>query len=238
MKYYLIVMCLVLFGALETKGEMKQERNERTRLVLFQDKASYTIGRNLGVKLRRDELQINRELLIKGLEDGLSGALTFLTEEQIQSVVADLREHHKAKKQERFSAGSEANKERSREFLVANANRKEVIVLPNGLQYEIINRGTGRVPGSGDYVNIHYRSSVIGDEVVVCTYGRKEPVRLQVSNTIDGLREALELMQEGAKWKIYVPPQLAYGANGNGGMVGPNAVLICEIELISIQDNE
>jgi len=129
----------------------------------------------------------------------------------------------------------EKNLKEGEAFLQENAKREGVVALPSGLQYEVIEEGTGKSPKPGDEVTVHYRGTLVDGTVFDSSYERGEPVTFPVEGVIPGWTEALQLMKEGAKWKLFIPPSLAYGERGAGQVIGPNATLLFEVELISVQ---
>lgn len=119
-------------------------------------------------------------------------------------------------------------------FLAENKGKEGVITLPSGLQYRVVQEGAGKTPGANDTVTTHYRGSFIGGKEFDSSYSRNEPTSFPVGGVIRGWTEALMLMKEGAKWELFIPPDLAYGAQGAGHVIGPNETLVFDIELISV----
>jgi len=141
--------------------------------------------------------------------------------------------------QEHFKAIQEIKQQESRQqglkFLSENGKRKEVVTLPSGLQYEVIKEGNGANPGATDRVKCHYHGTLIDGTVFDSSVQRGEPAVFPVDGVIKGWVEALQLMQEGSKWRLFVPSELAYGSQGAGGVIGPDATLIFEVELLKIE---
>lgn len=125
--------------------------------------------------------------------------------------------------------------ERAEKFLMENKAKEDVKTLPSGLQYKVIKDGTGKTPKLTDTVSTHYRGTLLDGTEFDSSYKRNEPAEFPVSGVIKGWTEALQLMKEGAKWVLYVPPKLAYGERGAGGIIGPNETLIFEIELLKVK---
>jgi FKBP-type peptidyl-prolyl cis-trans isomerase FklB len=140
--------------------------------------------------------------------------------------------------QSRQSAGkgamAEANKQEGEAFLAQNKNREGVTTLPSGLQYMVLQEGHGASPGPTDKVTTHYHGTLIDGTVFDSSYERGQPATFPVNGVISGWTEALQRMQEGAKWRLFLPANLAYGAQGAGEDIGPNATLIFDVELISV----
>jgi FKBP-type peptidyl-prolyl cis-trans isomerase FklB len=138
-----------------------------------------------------------------------------------------------------LTAGCEAQNnnpiERAEKFLMENKAKEGVKTLESGLQYKVIKEGTGKTPKLTDTVSTHYRGTLLDGTEFDSSYKRNEPAEFPVSGVIKGWTEALQLMKEGAKWVLYVPPKLAYGERGAGGIIGPNETLIFEIELLKVK---
>ena len=132
----------------------------------------------------------------------------------------------------------EQNKKEGEAFLSANKKKEGVVTLPSGLQYQVIKPGTGKKPKAADTVTVHYRGTLISGKEFDSSYRRGKPVTFPVNGVIRGWIEALQLMQEGAKWQLFIPSDLAYGQRGAGPDIGPNATLVFEVELISVQEKK
>lgn len=207
----------------------------RPKPEALQDKASYIIGLNLGQSLKTQEVPCTPDLLIQGLRDGLAGANPLLTPEEIQAAMQEFQGQMMAQQQAKRQADSEKNLKASQAFLDQNKARKEVKTTASGLQYEVIKEGSGEAPKPTDQVTVNYRGTLPDGKVFDSSYDRGEPATFPVNGVIPGWVEALQLMKPGSKYKIYLPPALAYGENGAGGDIGPNQALVFEVEMISIQ---
>jgi FKBP-type peptidyl-prolyl cis-trans isomerase FklB len=128
----------------------------------------------------------------------------------------------------------ERNRDVGEAFLAENGKRPEVIVTPSGLQYELVSEGAGEMPGPADVVLVHYRGATIRGEVFDSTWENGQPIEIPLNRVIPGWAEGLRMMREGGKAKLYIPPNLAYGERGAGGLIGPNSVLVFDVELLSI----
>jgi len=199
------------------------------------EKISYSIGMDIGGNLKRGSVEVDPDLLAKGLKDSYGGGKTILTEDQARQAIAEFQKTLMAKQAETMQKLSEKNKADGEKFLAENAKKEGVKTLPSGLQYKEIKAGTGKTPKSTDTVTTHYKGTLIDGTEFDSSYKRGEPVSFPVSGVIAGWTEALQLMKEGAKWQLFVPPNLAYGERGAGREIGPNATLIFEVELISIK---
>jgi FKBP-type peptidyl-prolyl cis-trans isomerase FklB len=200
------------------------------------DKVSYAIGLNIGKSLRKDSVDVDPAIFVRGLRDAISGAKTLLTEEEMKSVMTTLQGELRKQQEETARAAGEINKKAGEAFLADNKTKDGVVTLPSGLQYKIITAGTGPKPAATDSVVCNYRGTLIDGTEFDSSYKRGQPATFPVIGVIKGWTEAVQLMPVGSKWQLFVPSDLAYGDRGAGPDIGPNATLIFEVELLSIQD--
>jgi FKBP-type peptidyl-prolyl cis-trans isomerase FklB len=206
--------------------------NAQEKVVLKnqKEKISYSIGlnigRNLGSDLKKQSIDIDPNIVAKGLQDALSGANPLLSNEEIQETMVAFQKEM-----------SEKQKQRGDAFLAENKKKEGVKTLTSGLQYKVVKAGSGKKPKLNDTVTVHYRGTLIDGTEFDSSFRHGKPATFPVSGVIPGWTEALPLMEEGAKWQLFIPPKLAYGERGAGGLIGPNATLIFEVELISIQES-
>ncbi|MGZ3513134.1 MAG: FKBP-type peptidyl-prolyl cis-trans isomerase N-terminal domain-containing protein [Thermodesulfobacteriota bacterium] len=210
--------------------------NAQEKLVFKnqKDKISYIVGMDIGNNLKKQSIGVNPKVLAKGIEDALAGAKPLLTEQEIQETMMAFQKEMLAKQAE----VAKKNKTEGEAFLAENKKKEGVKTLPSGLQYKVIKAGTGKKPKSSDTVTVNYRGTLIDGTEFDSSYKRGQPATFQVSGVIPGWTEALQLMEEGAKWQLFIPSNLAYGERGAGGVIGPNATLLFEIELVSIQEKK
>jgi FKBP-type peptidyl-prolyl cis-trans isomerase FklB len=205
------------------------------KLETLMDKVSYSIGLNIGKDFKAQNIEVNPELLARGIKDAISDTKPLLTDEEIQEAIGSFQQERMAEAEEMAKAAGEKNRQEGESFLLENAKKEGVVTLPSGLQYKVIEEGTGKSPEPGDQVTVHYRGTLVDGTEFDSSYERGEPVTFPVGGVIPGWTEALQLMKEGAKWQLFIPPSLAYGEKGAGQVIGPNATLIFDVELISIQ---
>ena len=198
------------------------------------EKVSYIIGMDIGKNLKSQSLDIDQAALAKGIKDALLGGKSSLTDEEIRQTMAAFQKEMIAKRQ----ALGEKNKKEGESFLAENKKKQGVITLPSGLPYKVVTAGKGKKPKPTDTVTVQYQGTLIDGTEFDSSYRRGQPATFPVNGVIPGWTEALGLMQEGAKWQIFVPSNLAYGEKGAGGQIGPNATLIFEVELLSIQEKK
>ena len=192
------------------------------------DKFSYGLGMGIGQNLLSMGVDnMNIEDFVKALKDVLSGAKTEMSHSEAQQVV---NEHFR----KLAEAAYEQNKASGEAFLAANAKKEGVTVLPSGLQYEVIAEGNGKKPSATDRVQCHYEGTLIDGTVFDSSIKRGDPAVFGVNQVIKGWVEALQLMQEGAKWRLYIPYDMAYGEHGAGEMIPPYSALVFDVELIKV----
>jgi FKBP-type peptidyl-prolyl cis-trans isomerase FklB len=202
------------------------------------DKVSYVIGIDIGKNLKKQSIDIDPSILAKGIRDGFSGGKTLMTEQEIQETMAAFQKEMMAKQEELAKKIGEKNKKEGEAFLAENKKKEGVKTLLSGLQYKVIKAGAGKKPKATDTVTTHYRGTLIDGTEFDSSYRRGQPVSFPVNQVIPGWTEVLQLMEEGAKWQLFIPSTLAYGERGAGHHIGPNATLIFEVELISIQEKK
>lgn len=194
------------------------------------DRASYSLGVLMANNLKRDGFsELNVDAMAQGVADVLEGNELEIDAQTAQGEWQNFIQAQLAK-------AGEGTAEAGRAFLEENKKREEVTVTESGLQYEILKEGTGPKPGPTSKVKTHYHGTLIDGTVFDSSVDRGEPITFPVNGVIKGWTEALQLMPVGSKWKLYIPSDLAYGARGAGNSIGPNATLIFEVELISIED--
>lgn len=198
------------------------------------DKLSYTIGADIGSNFRAQGIAVNPQVFLNGLEDGLNGKQLQMTEKEMQEVLKRFQSDMMAKKMSEFKEMSAKNKKEGEEFLAANKKKPGVVTLPDGLQYKVLKTGTGSKPGKDDSVTVEYAGRLINGQVFDSTEKSGKPITFKVTQVIPGWTEALQLMNAGSEWEVYIPSALAYGEKGVGGPIGPNETLIFKIKLISV----
>ena len=203
------------------------------KLVDAKQRISYTIGLNIGRDFTSQGVEVDTAALMAGVRDGLGGQKPRLTDEQMLAEVKSFRETMVAKQEAKQKALADKNKAEGEAFLAKNAKEPGIVVRDSGLQYKVLKEGTGAQPKADSIVSVHYRGTLTDGTEFDSSYERNEPLTLPVGGVIPGWTEALPLMKEGAKWQLYVPAALAYGEEGAPPAIGPNAVLIFEVELLS-----
>lgn len=231
------ISALLVTSLFSFNGIMAQEKcckskkcknNQKMELKTELDSISYGLGVSIAKNLKDQGItELETTALAKGLEDAIKGNDLKLQEEEIGALLNSYMQ----KKAEEKSKGAI---DEGKNFLLKNGKRPEVKTLPSGLQYEILTVGTGAIPTAKDQVTTHYTGRLIDGTVFDSSVERGQPATFPVGGVIKGWTEALQLMPEGSKWKLYIPYDLAYGERGAGGQIGAFATLIFDIELIEI----
>ncbi|MCQ4259725.1 FKBP-type peptidyl-prolyl cis-trans isomerase [Stutzerimonas stutzeri] len=193
-------------------------------------RVSYGIGRQLGDQLRENPPPgISLDAVIVGIRDAFAGVESRVSPEHLNASFAVIRERMQAEAQRK----AEAAAGEGQAFLAENAKRDGVTTLSSGLQYEILTAGEGAKPTADDQVRTHYHGTLIDGTVFDSSYQRGQPAEFPVGGVIAGWTEALQLMGVGSKWRLYVPSELAYGAQGVGS-IPPHSVLVFDVELLAV----
>jgi FKBP-type peptidyl-prolyl cis-trans isomerase FklB len=215
---------------LNAQGWAAEEMTPKTP----KDKLSYTLGVNAGQNLQQQAIDIDPEMFARGLKDAMTGAKITLTDEEMLQIIMAFQKEAMEKQTLKMKEIAEKNKKIGEDFLAENKKKEGVKTLPSGLQYKIIKNGKGKLPKLTDKVTANYRGTLINGTEFDNSYKRGQPVKFPVNGVIPGWTEALKMMKAGSKWQLFVPPQLAYGEQGAGAIIGPNETLIFEIELLAI----
>ncbi len=208
---------------------------EQQALTTQKEKIGYAIGVDAARNFKRLGLDFDLETLIKALHDVYSGNKLLMSDEEMRTVMTAYQKEIAQKQADASKIAAEKNKKEGDAFLAANKAKEGVITLPSGLQYKILKEGNGKKPTDADTVQVHYRGTLIDGTEFDSSIKRGQPASFPVKQIIPGWREALKLMPVGSKWQLFIPPELAYGARGAGGDIGPNATLIFEVELLAIK---
>ena len=198
------------------------------------DRISYSVGHQVGGDFKRQGVELNPDLFVKGVRDAMSGAKPLMTQQEMNKTLVDLKKKIVAEGQRQKKEAAGKNLQEGKAFLAENARKKDVRTLPSGLQYQVIEKGTGASPKKTDSVTVDYKGTLIDGTEFDSSYKRGKPATFRVDGVIAGWTEALQLMKPGAKWRLFIPPDLAYGERGAGSRLGPHSALIFEVELISV----
>jgi len=199
------------------------------------DKVSYAFGVDLARDLKRQKADLNVDLLIRALTDALAGRDLVMTDEEVTATLKTVEMEQKQDFDHAKTMIALKNKKAVEAFVAENVKKEGVVTLPSGLQYKILKQGDGKMPAVDDTIVCQYTGTLIDGSEFDSSYKRNQAATVPVRGPIPGLTQALQLMPVGSKWQIFIPPHLAFGEKAVGG-IGPNAMLIFEVELISIQD--
>lgn len=201
------------------------------------EKRSYSMGADLGSKLKQQDIQVDFDQFMSGFKDALAGGPMKLADEAVREHLADLQREILLKQAERSKKLAEKNKKAGDAFLAENSRKEGVITLPSGLQYKILKQGAGKQPKPTDTVVAHYRGRTINGTEFDSSYQRNKPETFPLGDVISGWQEALQLMKAGAHWQLFIPPDLAYGDQAVGP-IEPNSVLIFDVELLEVKESD
>jgi len=226
----LIVFLLAMIGCNKPAEEKKIETEDQ--------KASYAVGYNMGIGLRDISESIDMEIVLKGMLDAVNDVETTMTNEEMQKMLQEFWQEERKKQMEKRKVQAETNKVEGEAFLKKNSQKEGVKTTESGLQYIVLKEGDGPKPKVTERVKVHYKGTLLDGTEFDSSYSRNEPAVFPLQRVIKGWTEGLQLMKVGAKYKFFVPSELAYGVNGARGAIGPNATLIFEVELLGIEPPE
>lgn len=229
LKCTLWIILLLLLSLSPCAGQEKKTSEEQ------KVRDSYSLGYEFGNGLRAQGVEIDGDVLFSAIRDGLDAKEPAIDRPEMQRTVRDLRKRIMVRQEIRFRERSEKNLEDGKAFLKENSVKAGVKTLPSGLQYKVLQEGSGPVPKASDWVAVNYRGTLINGAEFDSSYDRGEPTTLPVAGVIKGWTEALQLMKTGSKWHIFIPPDLAYGKRAFG-RIPPNSTLIFEMELLAITE--
>jgi UDP-GlcNAc:undecaprenyl-phosphate/decaprenyl-phosphate GlcNAc-1-phosphate transferase len=201
-----------------------------------QDKVNYGIGVGVARNFKSQGIDVDLDLVIRGMRDTLAGAKLLMTETELGTTMTAFQQEIQQKRAQARKLAAEKNKKDGEAFLAENAKKEGITVLPSGLQYRILKTGDGKIPTNADTAECHYRGTFIDGKEFDNSYDSGKPFAFKVQGgIIPGWSEALKLMPVGSKWQVFIPSQLAYGERGAGDQIGPNMTLVFEIELLAIK---
>ncbi len=198
------------------------------------ERLSYALAMNLCAYIKQIPVPVDEKLISGVLPDLLSGTPPQLGQEEYQEIMKDFQGKLRAAAQAESARRSSANLAAGKEFLQKNAKKEGVVTTASGLQYQVLREGQGDSPKADDVVRVHYEGSLLDGTVFDSSIRRGEPAEFPLNQVISGWTEALQLMKKGGKARLFIPPELAYGTRGAGGMIGPDSTLIFDVELLDI----
>lgn len=234
MKHILFLLLAIVMVACQSSSD-NQSSSGNISLKTEKDSLSYSLGAQIGESLKLGVDDIDLSVLAKGLRDAATGQEKLCSDEDIRKNVMKFQKVMRTKFQEDQKRRGEASKAEGEKFLEENKKKEGVVTLPDGLQYKVITPGSGPHPKATDQVVVNYRGTLIDGTEFDSSHDRGQPATFRVNQVIKGWTEALQLMSPGAKWEVYIPSDLAYGAHGAGQKIPPNSTLIFEVELLEIK---
>jgi FKBP-type peptidyl-prolyl cis-trans isomerase FklB len=236
MNILLFSLFLVIFSACgKAAGTSAAKPLKAGDLDNQKKKVSYAIGLDIGKNFKERAMDLDIEILIQGLRDAQGSGQPLLGKDEIQKVMTQFQQDMMKAEQEKKIGQAQVNKAKEEAFLAENAKKPGVKVTPSGLQYLVLSTGTGPMPKATDTVKVHYRGTLLDGSEFDSSYKRNQPAVFPLNGVIKGWTEALQLMKVGSKWQVFLPSSLAYGEQGAGQVIGPNATLIFEVELLGIE---
>lgn len=225
----IVVSAMLLLGQALAADQQELKKDSMS----MKEKVSYSIGVDMARNIGRHGVEVDMDLVIKGLRDVMSDGKLLMTDDELRKTMNTFQAEIRLKQIQARKIAAEDNRKKGEAFLTENKKKEGVVTLPSGLQYKILKAGNGKKPAETDTVECHYRGTFIdGNEFSKSETGK--PASIKISGVIPGWREAMQLMPMGSKWQIFIPPHLAYGERG-AGQIGPNATLIFEVDLRAIK---
>jgi FKBP-type peptidyl-prolyl cis-trans isomerase FklB len=199
-----------------------------------QARASYAFGMNFGYSLKQNDVEVDPDWVARAIKDVQSGGPTLLTQQEMHDTLVKFRNSIIAKQQQQQKELAEKNAKENEVFFAQNKTKPGVVTLPSGLQYKVITEGSGPIPATNELVSVNYRMSLLDGTEFDSSARLGKPAEFLVGGMFPGLSEALERMKIGSKWELFIPPDLAFGSQGRPPRIPPNAGLVIEVELLSI----
>jgi FKBP-type peptidyl-prolyl cis-trans isomerase len=213
-----------------------QNKDSDVELKTFADKISYVLGQEIGNGFKESPTDINLELFMRGIKDSIDDQKSLLDPDEANQIKQEFSRQVQESRAKRIAAISEKNQQVEAAFMSENKNKEGVVTTESGLQYMVLKKGDGSKPTRSDTVTVHYRGALLDGTEFDSSYERDQPATFQVAGVIAGWTEALQLMNVGSKFRLYIPSKLAYGKRGAGGKIGPNEMLIFDVELLEIKN--
>lgn len=212
------------------------EATTEVQLEEMVDKVTYIVGFNMATQAKSNGLEFQKDVMAVAIQDVLDGKEPRIAQEEQQKIMMAFQEEQQSKREAERSKLAEANMAKAKAYLEENAKKEGVTVTESGLQYEVLESGEegAPMPTAEDKVKVHYHGTLVDGEVFDSSVDRGQPVTFPVKGVIQGWIEGLQLMKVGDKFKLTIPPELAYGQNGTAGKIGPNAALVFDVELLEI----
>lgn len=229
--FAVMFMLMLVVGCAAEEAKVVPEQ----KLDTPKSRISYTIGVNIGKDFQSQKMDVDADILLMGLKDAMTDQKLRLTDEEMTSEIQAFQKEMQAKMAAEMEALVAKNKAEGEAFLAENAKKEGVVVTESGLQYKVLEPGEGDSPETADIVTVNYRGTLIDGTQFDSSFDRGQPATFPVGGVIAGWTEALQLMKPGAKFQLVIPAALAYGERGAGQDIGPNATLLFDVDLISVE---
>lgn len=238
-KIILGLTCTVLSLYASAAAPDKSSPNSDTSSIGANSTELQKVGYSFGYIMGKSNTEAVKDLdvnsFIQGFRDGYAGKPAGLSEEQMKAALLEYKQKQEAQDMKAFEQQARLNADAGARFLAENAKKPGIRTTASGLQYEVIRQGTGKRPAATAKVTVHYEGKLIDGTVFDSSIDRGEPVTFPLNQVIPGWTEGLQLMQEGAKYRLFIPARLGYGETGAGNSIGPNSTLIFEVELLKVE---
>jgi FKBP-type peptidyl-prolyl cis-trans isomerase len=212
-----------------------EEKDTDVELKSFAQKLSYMLGQQIGNNIKESPTEIDVDIFVRGIRDNLKGSKSLLSEEEANEIRQAFSRQIQESRNQKVAVLSEKNLKDGQAFLAENKQKEGIVTTDSGLQYKVLKQGDGPKPLATDKVTVHYRGALLDGTEFDSSYKRGQPASFQVGGVIRGWTEALQLMNVGSKYQLFIPSDLAYGQRGAGQRIGPNSMLIFDVELLSIE---
>lgn len=222
-----VVLVVVFLSGVCLAGDKPEIKDEKGKI-------NYSVGYQIGGDFKRQGIDLEPDLIVKGIQDALAESKPLMTPQEMRKTLVDLKKKIVADQRKQQEEHAQKNLAEGKAFLAKNAKKKGVKTLPSGLQYKVIEKGNGTSPKKTDSVTVDYRGTLIDGTEFDSSYKRGKPATFRVDGVIAGWTEALQRMKPGAKWQLFIPAKMAYGARGAGPRIEPNSTLIFEVKLIKV----
>ncbi|UCH98467.1 MAG: FKBP-type peptidyl-prolyl cis-trans isomerase [Candidatus Aminicenantes bacterium] len=230
--FTMIILPFIVVNCANSTGS--KNPGKTLTLETERQKSSYSVGYKLGVGVKSIAQEVDIDIVLQGFKDAVSPGTPKIPEPQMRQIFSKFQKKMNDQRQKRLKETGEKNKIAGEQFLKQNAKQEGIIVTKSGLQYKVFKEGTGPIPGKSDIVKVHYRGTLINGKEIINTYKRGQPATLPLQRVIPAWAEGFQLMKVGSRYQFFIPSKLAYGERGSPPLVGPNNVLIYEVELLGI----
>ncbi|MDH5751494.1 MAG: FKBP-type peptidyl-prolyl cis-trans isomerase [Deltaproteobacteria bacterium] len=227
--FTLIALSAFLIPGGQVNAQTKEDLKDKKK------KTSYALGLDIGQRIKSQNMQLDGDMVAKGIKDGMGSGTPWLTDAELKDVLLAWRKEQADERNKTMMVEGEKNKKAGEKFLSENKKKSGVKTTKSGLQYIVMKDGKGKSPDAKNRVVAHYKGSLIDGTEFDSSYGRGEPAEFAVTGVIPGWTEALKMMKPGSKWQIFIPSELGYGTRGAPPRIPPNATLIFEIELLEVK---